>query len=87
MYSLCFLKITFINLFRLPLFLDRLRVCAWVGADERPEFVRQNGLLDIWRGVGARVATHVEPGRHHFDVVDDLVRSASPMLDWWLGER
>jgi len=68
-------------------FLDRLRVCAWVGADERPEFVRQNGLLDIWRGVGARVATHVEPGRHHFDVVDDLVRSASPMLDWWLGER
>jgi len=67
-------------------FLERMRVCAWVGGDERPEFIRQNGLLDIWRGVGARVSTHVEPGRHHFDVIDDLVRSASPMLDWWLGD-
>ena len=63
------------------------RVCAWVGAGERPEFVRQNALLGtIWNGVGARVATHVEPGRHHFDVIEDLTRASSPMLEWWLGD-
>jgi len=63
-----------------------VRICAWVGADERPEFLRQNALLDIWRGAGARVATHVEPRRHHFDVIEDLARARSPMLNWWLGE-
>ena len=69
-----------------PEFAEGVRICAWVGADERPEFVRQNALLDIWRGVGARVATHVEPARHHFDVIEDLVRPGSPMLAWWLGD-
>lgn len=63
------------------------RVCTWVGADERPEFLRQNALLGtIWNGVGARVATRIEPGRHHFDVVEDLARADSPMLAWWLGD-
>ena len=63
------------------------RVCAWVGGAERPEFVRQNALLGaIWNGIGGRVATHVEPRRHHFDVVEDLVRGNSAMLEWWLGE-
>lgn len=63
-----------------------VRVCAWVGGGERPEFIRQNALLGtIWNGLGARVATHVEPGKHHFDVIEDLVRTRSPMLDWWLG--
>ena len=63
-----------------------VRVCAWVGGAERPEFLRQNALLGtIWNGVGGRVATHVEPGRHHFDVIEDLTRIDSPMLEWWLG--
>ena len=62
------------------------RVCTWVGAAERPEFLRQSALLGtIWNGVGGRVATRVEPGRHHFDVIEDLTRADSPMLDWWLG--
>jgi arylformamidase len=44
-----------------------------VGADERPEFIRQNDLLaNIWRGMGvATRSVHVK-GKHHFDVIDDL---------------
>ena len=46
---------------------------AWVGAAERPEFLRQTDLLaNIWTGLGADIrAVHVA-GRHHFDVIDDL---------------
>lgn len=63
-----------------------VRACAWVGSIERPEFIRQNALLgNLWNGLGARVATHVDAGRHHFDVIEGLVRSDSPMLEWWLG--
>ena len=45
-----------------------------VGGDERPEFIRQNDLLaNIWRGMGvATTSTHVA-GKHHFDVIDDLL--------------
>lgn len=46
---------------------------CWVGADERPEFIRQNALLaNIWRGAGLATAAVEEPQRHHFDVVDGL---------------
>jgi len=45
-----------------------------VGGDERPEFVRQNDLLaNVWRGMGvATTSTHIA-GKHHFDVIDDLM--------------
>lgn len=49
------------------------RVMCWVGADERPEFVRQNDLLaNIWHGLGIDIACHHAQGRHHFNVIDDL---------------
>jgi len=58
---------------------------AWVGANERPVFVQQSQLLAMqWNGVGGCVTTMVEPGRHHFDVIDGLQQADSPMLDWWL---
>lgn len=45
-----------------------------VGVDERPEFIRQNDLLaNIWRGMGVATTTHHVSGKHHFDVVDDLI--------------
>ena len=51
------------------------RVHAWVGDDERPEFVRQTTLIaNIWTGLGAEMAQTIEPGRHHFDVIDGLAR-------------
>lgn len=44
-------------------------VTAWVGAQERPEFVRQSRLLsEAWPGT----RFHADPGRHHFDVIDAL---------------
>jgi acetyl esterase/lipase len=53
--------------------LDGARVTAWVGDAERPEFVRQTTLLaNVWTGLGAAMAQVIEPGRHHFDVIDSL---------------
>lgn len=43
-------------------------VTAWVGAAERPEFLRQSALLaEAWD-----VPLVAEPGRHHFDVIEGL---------------
>lgn len=48
-------------------------VTAWVGADERPEFLRHTRLLaNIWRGLAADVRCVEAEGRHHFDVIADL---------------
>ncbi len=48
---------------------------VWVGADERPVFLDQaRWLADAW---GARLT--VEPGRHHFDVVEALAKVDSPL--------
>jgi len=61
-------------------------VTAWAGGDERPEFIRQTGLLaNIWAGLGARTKQVIAPGRHHFDVIDDLALPDSPMVAELLG--
>ena len=52
-------------------------ITAWVGGAERPEFLRQTALLaKNWTGV-KQVIT---PGRHHFDVIDELADPNSPMV-------
>ncbi len=49
------------------------RLCCFVGAAERAEFLRQNALLaSVWLGLGAETAAYEEPDRHHFTVVDGL---------------
>jgi arylformamidase len=56
------------------------RVVCWVGADERPEFVRQTDLLaNIWTGLGAETRAVHAPGKHHFDVLDDLADPESEL--------
>lgn len=53
--------------------LAAIPVTAWVGAEERPEFVRQNRLLfEMWRGFQTPVTMVEEAGRHHFNVIDGL---------------
>lgn len=53
---------------------------AWVGGAERPEFIRQSRLLaDIWAGLGAATDCVIDPGRHHFDVIEALTRADSPL--------
>jgi acetyl esterase/lipase len=56
------------------------RLTAWVGADERPEFVRQNALLaNVWRGLGAATRAVEDPGHDHFSVVDGLTDPDAPI--------
>jgi len=63
------------------------RLTAWAGADERPEFIRQTALLaNIWTGVGVETTQVIAPGRHHFDVIDDLAEPDSPMVAELLGD-
>jgi arylformamidase len=63
----------------------RCSLVSWVGADERPEFIRQNALIaNIWSGLGAETRCEIAPGRHHFDVIDDLADPASRLVEAWL---
>ncbi len=60
---------------------DGVELVCWVGADERPEFIRQADLLaNIWTGFGLRTSVVHAPGRHHFDVIDDLADPDSALL-------
>jgi acetyl esterase/lipase len=53
---------------------------CWVGADELPEFRRQNALLaNVWTGLGVATRSVEAPGRHHFTVVDALEDPASEL--------
>ncbi|MBY6262497.1 alpha/beta hydrolase [Azospirillum sp. 412522] len=56
-------------------------ITCWVGAAERPEFVRQTELLaNVWLGLGAATALRLADGRHHFDVIDDLADPDSGLV-------
>lgn len=56
-------------------------VTLWVGADERPAFLDQSRRLSArWQ-----VPVVVEPGRHHFDVIEGLSDPRSPLTATLLG--
>ena len=62
------------------------RLLCVAGAEERPEFRRQNALLaNIWAGLGAATAAEEIPGRHHFDVIDGLAEPGSRLMEGLLG--
>ncbi len=62
--------------------LPGVTVTAWVGTDERPEFVRQSEILgQAWPNVDVR---HVA-GRHHFNILDPLCDANSPLTKTVLG--
>ncbi|MGI9394211.1 MAG: alpha/beta hydrolase [Boseongicola sp.] len=56
-------------------------VTVWVGAEERPVFLDQaRWLAEAWS------AEHrIAPGRHHFDVIDQLCDPDSPLVARLLG--
>jgi len=57
-------------------------VVAWVGGNERPAFLHQaEWLAEAWPN--ARVA--VDPGKHHFDVIEALMVAESPLITALLG--
>ena len=56
------------------------RLTCWVGADERPEFLRQSRLMAmIWDGL-ARTRLVEEAGRNHFSILTGLTRPDSPLV-------
>ena len=66
-----------------PITHERLGVAmtVWVGAEERPAFLDQaRWLAEAWRS-DLRIA----PGRHHFDILDDLEHPDSPLVRSILG--
>ena len=59
---------------------------CWVGAGERPEFIRQNALLaNVWTGCGVETRAVVEPGRHHFSIIEGLTDPDSGLTRALLG--
>ncbi len=64
-----------------------LRISAWVGGHERPEFLRQSALLrEAWARKGADARLVVEAGLHHFNVIDGLTRPDSALTHALLGQ-
>ena len=60
--------------------IDKVELVCWVGADERPEFVRQSELLaNIWTGFGIETSVHRAARQHHFNVIDGLADPQSPL--------
>jgi arylformamidase len=52
---------------------ENTELACWVGAEERPEFIRQSELLvNVWAGFGIKTSSHRAIGQHHFDVIDGL---------------
>lgn len=46
---------------------------AWVGGDERPEFIRQSQLIaQMWSGLDAQTHCHIDEAHNHFTVVEGL---------------
>jgi acetyl esterase/lipase len=62
------------------------KITAWVGAQERPEFLRQSSLLrEAWNKHGVVIELVVEADRHHFDVIDGLKDPHHPLTRTLIG--
>jgi len=57
-----------------------IKISAWVGGGELPEFLRHTDLLaNIWTGCGADITAHKAGDRHHFNVIDGLRSKDDPL--------
>ncbi|PWJ85171.1 alpha/beta hydrolase family protein [Pseudaminobacter salicylatoxidans] len=66
--------------------LDGIDITCWVGADERPEFLRQNRLLEnLWSSFNIEISSVEEAGRHHFDVIEGLADPDHRLVRTLLG--
>ncbi len=65
---------------------DGIDLTAWVGAAERPEFVRQNALLaNIWSGFDCNINAVEEPEKHHANIIEGLTEADHPLTRTLLG--
>jgi arylformamidase len=68
--------------------LESAKIRCWVGADERPEFIRQSKLLhQVWGESGANISLEIAAGKHHFNVCDALKDPDSRMTQMLLQYR
>ncbi|MEE9453061.1 MAG: alpha/beta hydrolase [Paracoccaceae bacterium] len=59
---------------------------CWVGAKERPEFLRQNALLaNIWSGFLIETTVIEAKNHNHFTVISDLCDPQSPLTHAVIG--
>ena len=57
---------------------EGIELACIAGADERPEFIRQNALLPLaWQGLGTAAYSRLLAGDHHFSVIDHLANMDS----------
>lgn len=57
-------------------------VTLWVGAKERPEFLRQSRVMAMmWAGLGAEITLVEDAGHDHFSVIEGLKTPNSAILD------
>lgn len=60
---------------------------AWVGAAERPEFVRQNALLaSAWSGCFIETSCVEVPEKNHFTVIEGLANPDDPLTELLIGD-
>jgi arylformamidase len=63
-----------------------LRLTAWVGGNERPEFLRQTAILtEAWQEGIATCTRVIENGRTHFDVIDGLADPDHSLTEAFVG--
>ena len=56
-------------------------VCV-AGADERPEFIRQNAILPlVWQGLGANCHSQLLAGHNHFTIIETMTRADSHLCE------
>lgn len=66
--------------------LTTVSLTCWVGAKERPEFIRQNDLLaHQWSGLNEDITNIHAPNHHHFSVIADLVKPDSALTQAFIG--
>jgi hypothetical protein len=66
--------------------LTTVSLTCWVGAKERPEFIRQNDLLaHQWSGLNEDITNIHAPNQHHFSVIADLVKPDSALTQAFIG--
>lgn len=63
-------------------------ITFWVGAKERPEFLRQTRLIcEKWEQASKQITAYYEPDMNHFTVVEQLADPASRLVTELTGER
>ena len=54
------------------------KLTCWVGANERPEFLRQNRILtEAWSKKSRNIESYYDPGKDHFSTVSEKRKHVS----------